>query len=669
MSLKSARIRDLKPEVRVIVETTPAKFGVSAVTTETGEAAGVYVPISPSSLMEFTEVTGCTTTVGVAGKATANLTLASHRDVLFGKARKMSSRNERRQKEISEYMTEVLKVSSLYEINPRRRPLSPGVRRMFGVPVEKLGRFAKRLQFIFEEENGHESSAPEPKNRIEEYSAYEWFICDWKPMRRIWIDFKDRNGVWVAGFTGIVSTVSDYYNVGDTPMVTLGCSGTMRFFELTEFITKQSVDNQEWPFETGTTDFPLQAESNIFQGMSPQDVMEYIANGVNLQFSLTGAELNTVGQAENRRPQDFYYHDLILNTENPISFGERDQAIDPARLYQQNVTKTTDLLPKLIIDPWIAREDRRRAAVYREAFQLAFEFYSFENATGHTIGRDSAVLMNYDFYEDPKGNINLWAPRYDWLPRIRGERGVVDADRKTYTVGELSGAEESNFVSPFLGIDFSQKLVSTRFGEDYSDLPFHDGRYILDDVSMLSWNLAESEEAIKTFVRVTNQPHFLNQDKDFAALANTGYTSFKALKVISEDLANEVQRLARRFGVRRYTMPTVHTKSAAGETDMLTRFAYAGLARVNGYAFSGTVNLEQRPELWPGRSIFLVERQRLAYITKVTNEFKAKQSHRTTLTLAYLHHPLNRIGIPWWEATEGQSTIPRIEAILQPREE
>ena len=121
---------------------------------------------------------------------------------------------------------------------------------------------------------------------------------------------------------------------------------------------------------------------------------------------------------------------------------------------------------------------------------------------------------------------------------------------------------------------------------------------------------------------------------------------------------------ARRFGVRRHTTPTVITGSSLGETQLLTRFAYSELARLNAYAFAGTISLEQRPDLWPGRSVYLVERQKLAYITRVTNEFRTKQAHRTTLTLSYVHHPMQRIGIPWWEASQKQTSAPAIEAIL-----
>lgn len=645
MSLASSKVRDLYPEVRILLETRPATYGIEA---------GEYVLREPSEVIEINDVTGCSTHVGINGRNSATITLASHRDVLHNRARQVKARSERRQQEISEYLTEVLHLSSLYEINPRRRPLSPGVRRIFGIPVEKLGRFARRLQYVIQQENGRVSSGREPKSRLDEYTAYEWYIADWERMRRVWIDFRDRDRQWVAGFTGIVSSVGDYFQAGDTPLVTINCSGMMRFFELTEFITAAALRFLEWPFQGGAAEFPIQAESNSLSGFSPIDLMALIGSHVNQTFSLTGLPVT-----KGRLPENYYYHDAILDTSDPTSFGEKNAAIDPVRNFVRGETKTPDLIPKVIIDPQIVRSDRQRLDVYRQAFRQAFELYQFEATSASRIGKDAATTTNYEFFEDPKGNICLWAPKYDALPRILGEAGISKKDLRR----EAALAAQRGFVSPLIG--FTAQGLTTRFGEDYSVLPFHATRYIIDDVSLLSWNLTEAEDGLATFLKVSAQPHYNIQDQDTVAESSTGFTSYERLKAnVSEDIAEEVQRLARRFGIRRQTYPTINSNAAFGDQQLLTRYAYAALVRINAYAYSGTLNLEQRPDLWPGRSAFLVERQKLGYITKVSNEFRPRQTHKTTVTLAYIHHPMQRIGNPWWEATANVTPQPQIEAIL-----
>ncbi len=661
--MPSAKTRNLAPEARLILEVEPPTFDListrssNLINPQTGreipdsshELGVEYRQKTPGTLIEIRDVPFVTTTTTTDGKATASIALASHRDSLYNKARKNTSKAKGRQAEISEYLTEVLNLSSVNEINPRRRELKPGVRRIVGLPLEKLGFLAKPLLYVIGAENGRNSSAQPPKTRGEEYAGYEWFIADWRRMRRVWIDFRDMDGDWVAGMTGFVSSIQDVYRAGDTPMVNISCQGMMRYLELTEFITRQSSRNLEWPFRDANADFPINALSNSLAGLDAQDIMKLISEQVNYQFCLTGDDAKV-----ERKPEDYFYHDLLVDTSDPVGFGEGAKAINPSRIFNAGTgtllgvvgkTTTDDLRPKLIIDPEIVRLDNRRLAVYREAFQMAFQFYSFENTSAFAIGKDAAQVTNYEFFEDPKGNITLWAPRYDALPRVH--EGDIQ-------FGELIGVPSPG------GIDFQ----TTRFGDNYSTIPFHDERYIIDDVGLLSWNFVKSEGPIKTFTRVTNHAHLLDIGPNMTAETNTGYTSFAALKDISEDLANEVVRLARRFGVRRHSAPVVHTGSAGGETKMLTRFAYAHLVRMNAYSESGSVGLLQRPELWPGRSVLMAERQKLGYITQVTNELRAKEAHKTTLTLSYVHHPLHRIGQPWFEATLNQSDIPKIETLL-----
>lgn len=642
MSKRAAAIRDLYPEVRVIIETQPAVYTASG-------AGGAYVKSREATLIEFREVTAVTATTGTSGSANGSITLASHRDSLHSKARRKEGRSERRQMEISEYLTEVLKLSSLTEINPRRRPLSPGQKRVFGVPVEKFGRLRQRMEYVLEAENGHISQSRGPKTRSEEYAGYEWFVADFQNMRRVWIDFRDRGRNWVAGMTGIITQIQDYYQVGEPPMVNISVGGMMRFWELSEYITQQAILGEQvgWPFETGAEQFPVQALSNTLAGQDAIEIAKIMADTINAQFSLIGAAANP-----SRRPEDFYYHDLILNVDDPESLGNAGSRINPRRTFESGVTTPDDLRANLIIDPQISRNDNQRLDVYRAAFRQAFQFYNFENTTPAQVMREAANATNYEWFEDPRGNMTLWAPRYDALPRVRGETGIPAADLGV----AIGSGSAGGFTVPSLGLP--------RYGEDYSDLPYHDARYILDDVSMLGWNLTENEAAVKTFNRITNMPHLITLDENFQSDVNTGWTSYSRLAAVSEDLAKEVQRLARRFGIRRHTMPPIQTGSAFGERGLLDRLAYAHLVRLNAFAFAGTVNLEQRPELWGGRSVMLVERQRLGYITRVTNDFRPKQAHKTTLTLGYIHHPMLRIGIPWWEASDKQSAIPEIEGIL-----
>jgi hypothetical protein len=67
----------------------------------------------------------------------------------------------------------------------------------------------------------------------------------------------------------------------------------------------------------------------------------------------------------------------------------------------------------------------------------------------------------------------------------------------------------------------------------------------------------------------------------------------------------------------------------------------------------GTVEMHQRPDIWIGKTVLLVEDQKLAYVVGTVNEYNksSKAPHSTQLSLSYIHHPSTIIGVPWFEAT------------------
>lgn len=634
MSLRLAKNRVVTPDARVIIEVQPARYAVQG---------GAYVKTKPAELLEVTNFTSIQTTCDVVnGKSSGSITLVNSRDSAYNLARQRS-KDTRRQREVADYLTEVMRIAAVNEINPRRRALQPGQKRLFGIPVERLGRTGQRILYVLESENGVRSQGRVPTNRIDEYAAYEWFVADWQIMRRVWIDYRDRHGRWVAGLTGLISSLQDSMVAGEPPLLNVGLSGMSRFFELTEFITQQALENKEWPFETGLEQFPISYESNSLARLTPEEIVTKMVESVNRTFTLTGGSYDPA-----RRPEDYFHTEPLIRTDDPIGYGDGDQAIDPERDWtpEQN---TEGLIGKLIIDPQAVRGDARRVQVYREAIRSAFNFYSYENTTAMGVCKEVAKLTNFDWFDDPKGNVVLWVPKYDDLPRLT-PGGLPASDRVVQSA--LAGA---GFVSPFIGLENSLKGLTTKFGESYSTLPFHDDLYILDDWSLRSWNLVESEDPIKTFARVSSQPNLINPPAQLLAESNTGYTSWAALSKLSEPMARYVQGLARRFGTRRHTFPTMFSDSIGGEKDILTRFAYCQLVRSNAFGSAATIALHHRPELWPGRNMFLVERQKLAYLLRIQNQYGPKTPFMTTITAAYVHDPAVLIGQPWWAATESQA--------------
>lgn len=689
MSIQS----ELHPDCRITIEVEPAVYGFSG---------NDLVLKSPAKLVELKDFTTVRTQLSTQGKSTATITFASHHDSAYNLAKKRD-RTTRRQREIAEYLSDVFSVINVKEINPSRRPGVFEDSRLLKIPRSPLRRGLSGLSaYIRESQNGHEIPVSGPRNRHDEYRDFEWMIGQFKLMRRVWIDFKDHRDMWVAGFTGIVSNIQDTYTTGENPVVTIGCSGMMRFWEASEYITQAALENLEWPFPGGASEFPNSFYSNTLQGMSFPELMVEMATFVNGWFSLTGG----TGSLTDRKPENFYMHDKLLHVDSDkiinnsdltrISFTPQRNIPASASLNLSANTRpetyTDSLIGSLYVDVEATRNDNLQQDMIRSAFRRSLELFSFESASPMRIVQDACSVVNFEIFEDPRGNVNLWVPKYDSLPTLDSDGSNVAflplSKRKTLTDADLADDAKRGYVpsepvstpEPLSSTTFGippfrpktvtntnpKPLLTSIYGEDYSALPFHDRRYIIDDTYIRSWTLTTAEDALKTYCRVMSQAHILEGiPGNLAAYSMTGYTSYERLKDVSKEMADYIVQLNRRYGIRRMSLPTVYTNDMEAGGDLLVRLAYSGLIRNNAAAKSGVLQLIQRPDLWPGRTIFMAERQKLGYITQVTNTFTMRQAHTTTLTLSYVHDPIERIGNPWRDAT-GKNAVdkqPDIEGL------
>lgn len=670
---------ELHPDCRVTIEIEPAVY------TRSGSK---FVLKTPARLVELKDFTTVRTQLSTQGKSTASITFSSHRDSAYNLAKKRD-RTTRRQREIAEYLSDVFSVINVKEINPSRRPGVFEDSRLLKIPRSPLRRGLSGLgAYIRESQNGHEIPVAGPRSRHDEYRDFEWMIGQFKLMRRVWVDFKDHRDQWVAGFTGIVSNIQDTYTTGENPVVTVGCSGMMRFWEASEYITQAAIENLEWPFPGGASEFENSYWSNTLQGMSFPELMVEMAKFVNGWFTLTGGEA-----VDDRKPENYYMHDPILHVDSEKIVNNSDSTLvsfTPQRniptssslnlsAKQRPVTYTDSLIGSLYVDVEAMRNDNLQQDTIRGAFRRSLELFSFESASPMRIVQDACSVVNFEVFEDPRGNVNLWVPKYDSLPTLESDESNVAflplSKRKTLTDSDIADDAKRGYVpvepastpqplsSSTFGIppfkpktvsnNNTQALLTSIYGEDYSALPFHDRRYIIDDTYIRSWTLTTAEDSLKTYCRVMSQAHILeNIPGSLVANSMTGYTSYERLKDVSKEMADYVVQMNRRYGIRRMSLPTVYTNDMQAGSDMLVRLAYSGLIRNNAAAKSGVLQLVQRPDLWPGRTVFLAERQKLGYITQITNTFTMKQAHITTITLNYVHDPIERIGNPWRDATE-----------------
>jgi hypothetical protein len=76
-------------------------------------------------------------------------------------------------------------------------------------------------------------------------------------------------------------------------------------------------------------------------------------------------------------------------------------------------------------------------------------------------------------------------------------------------------------------------------------------------------------------------------------------------------------------------------------------YALAAMATLNASSSSGTITLSSRPDLMPGKNVFLLERQRLYEIQTLSHSIRRGEDAPTVLQLSYGHDVGERIPNPW----------------------
>lgn len=588
---------------------------------------------------EFLDVS---VTCGIGRINSASITLSNLGDRWFNKARRVKKNNVR-QKEIINYLNDVLAISEVRERNRERR--ADYYELLLKSKIVQQSR--KKSKYLERADNGSYTQGPIPQSRAEEYSNYEFLSTDFEKMRRIWIDFRDRDGNWVPGFTGYLSSMQTIYTAGQIGIVSLNCKGLGGLLQRSEIIISQAIDPSYEPFKE--SEIPSIGFSFMTNSLANQDGEQIIETVVRLaqdtfcyNFGNYFAQKNSTDYFYQERlwalPGDSYAGETAV----AASFGPLDMAYEPRRYWDEG-TPLPELLGKLIIDPEVIRKDRNRFRIFQKAIQTAFQLYQNKPMYAWTIIQRVAATVGYDFFEDPKGNLVFQVPKYDKLPRLKGDRKISIEDLK---LSGLDGPSET------YGIMDGYEPVYT---ENYSNVPYHNRDYILDQIGMKSRRYIDTEDGLMTFVTTHSVcDYWQNADETTEIELFTGYTSYPRMVKLSQEIADQIVALNRRYGVRRQDMQPIVSGSLSGDRDILDRWALQSLININSNVKSGTVALDQRPDLWIGRTVFLVEDQKLAYIVGTTNTYNksGRQPHDTQLSLAFIHHPDEVIGIPWHLATE-----------------
>lgn len=625
--------RSFKPQARVLVLVKEPQFFVDPI-------IGGYTHTEPEWL-DISEFLDVSVTNSMSKINAANVTLSNNSDRYFGKAREVS-RTTKRQRELIAYLERVLSISEVRERNVERRNLF--------YELEKQGKVKRKKKYYRELDNGQlVDSGFIPSTRSQEYANFEFLSLDLDLMKRIWIDFKDRNDEWVAGFTGFISSISPTYSPGQISTLTLSCKGTAGILQKSEIVYAEAIEPKGLPFRKD--DFSSVGFNEMTNNLANLDGDKIVETVIGLARDIYCFNTPNAGP-RGKRPEDYYYQEKLWHLKgdiypygsgtilkNNVGYGDKYIAFNPRRDWNKT-SSVASMMGKLIIDPAIVEGGNNNYKVFQQAIQTAFQLFKNKSMYAWNICQQAAEIVGYDFFEDAKGNLVFQVPKYDKLPRF-------DSDNE-----EIIGPRGVVLTSPEFDIDGNQETQA--YTENYSDVPFHGRDYIIDDIGLKTRRYTSSEDGIVTYVTAHAVLQWMNiTDEVMNVECFSGSTSYSGMEKLNPEIANQLIKMNRRFGVRRHETQPLITGEISNK-ELLNRWALQQLVKINAGTLIGTVDMNQRPDIWIGKTVYLVEEQKLGYVIGTTNSFNrsSQQPHTTSLSLAYVHHPSQLIGIPWQLATD-----------------
>jgi len=173
----------------------------------------------------------------------------------------------------------------------------------------------------------------------------------------------------------------------------------------------------------------------------------------------------------------------------------------------------------------------------------------------------------------------------------------------------------------------------------WTTLQYHGKNYVLSPDDFQSFSSSLNEAALVTVV--VSDSMF-----EYITVATDVVNSSQAMHAVA---VADYDKLAK-LGVRRTQVQTLFNvtwPSRETGSKVLSYQAAAILERINALADTGTMTLNQRPDLQLGRTIINPIRMKSYIVEGITNSWTPGGSHLTTLKLEYGHPMHKTLEVPW----------------------
>jgi len=427
--------------------------------------------------------------------------------------------------------------------------------------------------------------------------------CKINPMDRVMIFMTprfDENGNFnqadttpmIPVFTGVVNTVQQGYSDG-AHTITVQGEDVTKYLRLSIINVNPAMNAFNKDIAGQYPGENIHVWSDIFKGLTTPEIIRVLCLGTDAlrtKRELQGQQIDAIGFYKLSGKGDsanYWTVDPTTNMWKQSSKGpEGQKAMADFTSILGNLFKNSSVH---ILDPY--RKSNLSLVGFRPYEMSLFNNWSFFQAdfkTRRDIAYKAAEDSLFNFYADRAGQI--------WFHPFR------------YDISWILGAENPKV-------------------------------YVIDNPSIISYGFVEDDSDLYTEVQVSTEPDFGQE-----AIAETGF--YTAVFRSEADIL--------RYGYRIFVgvNPIINTKSiaAAGSSEQqatnkewaahsVKLFAKSLLQRILASKCQGQITLVGRPEIDPGRPIYVPIRNMIYYVETIDHDLAFGSTYTTTLHLSYGRKP------------------------------
>ena len=420
--------------------------------------------------------------------------------------------------------------------------------------------------------------------------------CRIKPMDRVMVFMTERftsdnRPGMIRCFTGLINNVEEGYTEGRAS-VTISGEDVTKFMKISLVNANPAILLSQDTDVLQTKDQGITVWGDMFKGMRTPDIIRLCTVGAkpdanrfpHLTYSIDGIGTYTL--------------DSTFPAGLAVKFSQDDNSwIKTYKEGKETKASLQEILGVLftqntvhICDPYTYNKDLVGFRPYALSLGGSWSFYQGDWKTKRDIAYRAAEDSHFVFYADRNGEIWFHPPRFSnsWI----------------------LGAE-----NPLI--------------------------YIIDTSSIISYGFVESDENIYTVAFVSTEPplemeatkeigFFDKSFRDDGAVLKYGYRIFTGSNPVINVGNSKVQSDIKT--VEDYTADSKHQSS-------IIMYCKSLLQRLLAQKYQGQITILGRPELDPGRPVYIPYRNMIYYVETVQHQLDAGGNFTTTLHLSYGRKP------------------------------